>query len=56
MHERSLLGVVLDSNYGSSWGGWCSIEVFGSYGVSGKILGVGGSFLVIPDLRWAMTL
>jgi hypothetical protein len=35
VHEREALWrVVVDSKYGSSWGGWCSNEVHGSYGVS----------------------
>jgi len=25
--------VVVDSKYGSSWGGWCSLELAGAYGV-----------------------
>jgi hypothetical protein len=33
-HEREALWrVVVDSKYGSAWGGWCSNEVHGSYGV-----------------------
>ncbi len=27
-------GVVMDTKYDSSWGGWCSNEVHGLYGVS----------------------
>jgi len=45
MHEREdLRRVIVDSKYGSSWGGWCSNEVHGSYGLE--------SLLVMLDLRW----
>jgi hypothetical protein len=54
-HEREALWrVVVDSKYGSAWGGWCSNEVHGSYGVGlwKNIRRGWRSFLVILDLRW----
>jgi hypothetical protein len=34
VHERDALWrVVVDSKYASAWGGWCSNEFHGSYGV-----------------------
>jgi hypothetical protein len=48
--------VVVESKYGSSWGGWCSSElVVGVWGRYGKILeGVGESSIVTPNLKWMM--
>jgi hypothetical protein len=44
-------GIVVDSKFGSSWGGWCSIDPFVHMGwVYGKIVGGGRRFLVILDL------
>jgi hypothetical protein len=31
--QYGLERVVVDSKYGSSWGGWCSSEPIGAYGV-----------------------
>lgn len=43
----------MDSKFGSSWGGWCSLECLG-WGYE-KILGrVGENYLVILDSRWEM--
>jgi hypothetical protein len=34
---------VVDSKYGSLWGGWCSLEPGGAFGVGcGRTLGKGG--------------
>jgi hypothetical protein len=30
---EALWRVIVDTKYGSSWGGWCSNEVHGSYGM-----------------------
>jgi hypothetical protein len=41
----------VDSKYRSSWGGWCSSDPIWAF--YGRILrGFGGSFVVVPDLRW----
>jgi hypothetical protein len=32
MNERGFVGVLVDSKYGNSCGGWCSNEFLGSMG------------------------
>jgi hypothetical protein len=46
----------VDTKLDSLWGEWCSTEPLGHMGRGyGRILGwVGGSFQVIPELRWEM--
>jgi len=52
--REALWRAVVYSKYCSAWGEWCSNEVHGLYGVRlwKNIKRVGGSFLVILDLRW----
>jgi hypothetical protein len=49
---------VVDSKYGSAWGGSCSREPIGPYevGLWKNIKRGWGSFVVIPDLNWKMAL
>jgi hypothetical protein len=48
----------VDSKYGSLWGGCCSNDMQGLYGLSLwiNIKRVGGSFVVVPNLHWEMAL
>jgi hypothetical protein len=48
--------VAVDSKFGSSWGGWCTLEPSRVFGVGlWMILGrVEANFRVIPYLRWEM--
>jgi hypothetical protein len=49
--REALWRVVEDSKFGSSWSGWRSNGPLGHMGWGyGRILGVEGSFQVIPDL------
>lgn len=52
----ALWRVVVDTKYGSSWDGWCSNEIYGSYGMGLKknIRREWGSFLGIPGSRLEM--
>lgn len=49
--------IIIDSNYGKTWGGWCSNAMSGypmGWG-SGSTSGVDGlNFLVLPILRQVM--
>ena len=58
MRGGALWRVVGDSKYGSLWGECCSNDMHGLYGLSlwKNIKGVGGSFVVIPNLHWEMAL
>lgn len=46
----------MDSKFGRSWGGWCSIDPLGhmGWGYERILKGGGGCFLVIPDLSRKM--
>jgi hypothetical protein len=50
--------VVVDSKFGSLWGGWCSLEHVGAFGVGlcKNIRKRWETFLVLLNLRWGMRL
>jgi hypothetical protein len=58
VHEREAWWrVAVDSKFGNSYGGRCSNEPLGTYGVGlwKNIMRGWESFQVIQDLRWEMT-